>query len=87
MSKVIASVSARGIAAGALLCAATLAAHAQPAWKPEKSVDIIVGTSPGGPQDHMGRMLQKVLQESRLMGCRCRSKTNRAAAARSGLPF
>ena len=54
-------------ALGALFCAATLSVHAQPAWKPEKSVEIIVGTSPGGPQDHMGRMLQKVLQESRLI--------------------
>jgi putative tricarboxylic transport membrane protein len=52
---------------GTLLCVAAAAAHAQPAWKPEKSVEIIVGTSPGGPQDHMGRMLQKVLQESRLV--------------------
>ena len=50
----------------ALLCAAA-AAHAQPAWKPEKSVEIIIGTSPGGPQDRMGRTLQKVLQESRLV--------------------
>jgi putative tricarboxylic transport membrane protein len=54
-------------ATGALLCVAAAAAHAQPAWKPEKSVEIIIGTSPGGPQDHMGRMLQKVLQESRLV--------------------
>jgi putative tricarboxylic transport membrane protein len=50
----------------ALLCAAA-AVHAQPAWKPEKSVEIIIGTSPGGPQDRMGRTLQKVLQESRLV--------------------
>ena len=50
----------------ALLCAAA-AAHAQPAWRPEKSVEIIIGTSPGGPQDRMGRTLQKVLQESRLV--------------------
>ena len=50
----------------ALLCAAA-AAHAQPAWKPEKSVEIIIGTSPGGPQDRLGRTLQKVLQESRLV--------------------
>ena len=49
-----------------LLCAAA-AAHAQPAWKPEKSVEIIIGTSPGGPQDRLGRTLQKVLQESRLV--------------------
>ena len=50
----------------ALLCAAA-AAHAQPAWRPEKSVEIIIGTSPGGPQDRQGRTLQKVLQESRLV--------------------
>ena len=50
----------------ALLCAAA-AAHAQPAWRPEKSVEIIIGTSPGGPQDRLGRTLQKVLQESRLV--------------------
>ena len=50
----------------ALLCAAA-AVHAQPAWKPEKSVEIIIGTSPGGPQDRLGRTLQKVLQESRLV--------------------
>jgi len=50
----------------ALLCAAA-AAHAQLAWKPEKSVEIIIGTSPGGPQDRLGRTLQKVLQESRLV--------------------
>lgn len=57
----------RNIAIGTLLFAATLSAHAQPAWKPEKNVDIVVGTSPGGPQDHMGRMLQKVLQDARLV--------------------
>ena len=50
----------------ALLCAAATA-HAQPVWKPEKSVEIIIGTSPGGPQDRLGRTLQKVLQESRLV--------------------
>ena len=56
---------ARAIAIVALLCAATLYAHAQPAWKPDKNVAIVIGTSAGGPQDHMGRMLQKVLQDSR----------------------
>jgi putative tricarboxylic transport membrane protein len=58
---------ARRVATGIALCAVALVAHAQPAWKPEKSVEIIIGTSPGGPQDHLGRMLQKVLQESRLV--------------------
>jgi putative tricarboxylic transport membrane protein len=54
-------------AIGALLLAAALCAHAQPAWKPEKSVDILVGTSPGGPQDHVARMLQKILQDARIV--------------------
>ncbi len=48
-----------------LLLALPLIASAQPAWKPDKFVELIIGTTPGGPQDHMGRMLQKVLQEGR----------------------
>lgn len=36
-------------------------------WRPEKPVEIPVGTGAGGPQDHMGRMLQKVLQENKLV--------------------
>ena len=30
---------------------------AQAAWKPDRAVEIIIGTSPGGPQDQMGRFL------------------------------
>ena len=33
----------------------------------EKAVGIPVGTGPGGPQDRMGRLMQKVLQENRLV--------------------
>jgi putative tricarboxylic transport membrane protein len=40
-------------------------AYAQPAWKPDKPVEILVGTSAGGPQDHMARLLQKMLQDRR----------------------
>jgi len=36
-------------------------------WKPEKPVEIIVGTSPGGPQDRQGRLLQHVLQDRKLV--------------------
>lgn len=53
------------IAIAALASAAV--AHAQPSWKPERAVEIIIGTSPGGPQDRMGRTLQKILQEARLV--------------------
>lgn len=37
------------------------------AWKPERPVEIPIGSSAGSPQDHMGRMLQKVLQDNRLI--------------------
>ncbi len=40
--------------------------HAQ-TWKPDKPVDIIIGTSPGGPQDRQGRLIQRILQERKLM--------------------
>jgi putative tricarboxylic transport membrane protein len=36
-------------------------------WKPEKPVEIIIGTSPGGPQDRTGRLVQKLLQEGKLV--------------------
>jgi putative tricarboxylic transport membrane protein len=35
-------------------------------WKPEKPVEIIIGTSAGGPQDRTGRLIQKILQEAKL---------------------
>ena len=35
------------------------------AWKPDKAIEIIIGTSPGGPQDQMGRLLLKALQDGR----------------------
>ena len=36
-------------------------------WKPEKPVEIIIGTSAGGPQDRTGRLVQRVLQERKLV--------------------
>lgn len=38
-----------------------------PAWKPDKTVEIIIGTTPGGPQDRQGRLLQRVLQDRKLV--------------------
>ena len=53
----------------ALLCApfavTATDVQAQATWKPDKAVEIILGVSPGGPQDQMGRLLQKVLQDGR----------------------
>jgi len=43
-------------------------ALAQPAaWKPARNVEIIVGVGPGGGIDRTARVLQKILQDQRLM--------------------
>lgn len=47
--------------------AATTAAAQPGAWKPSKPVEIVVGVSPGGGIDRMARVLQKIMQERRLV--------------------
>ena len=49
-----------------VLLLAPAAGFAQ-AWKPEKAVEIVVGTSPGGPQDRTARLIQRILQDQKLM--------------------
>jgi putative tricarboxylic transport membrane protein len=44
------------------------AAHAQPAaqaWQPQRQVEIVVGSGPGGGNDRNARALQKVLHENK----------------------
>jgi putative tricarboxylic transport membrane protein len=48
-----------GMLAAASTCAQT--------WKPDKAVEIVIGTSPGGPQDRMGRAVQRILQDKKLV--------------------
>ena len=53
----------------AFLAAATSfasGARAQ-AWQPERAVEIIVGTSPGGGQDRSTRFVQKLIQDNKLV--------------------
>ena len=53
---------------GALaLLGAPHARGAQPAWQPAKSGEIIVGVGPGGGVDRTARLLQKVIQDRRLL--------------------
>lgn len=47
----------------AMLCSAT--ALAQAPWQPQKAVEIVVGSGPGGGNDRNARALQKVLQENK----------------------
>jgi putative tricarboxylic transport membrane protein len=49
------------------LVSAVDAARAQGGWRPEKAVEIIVPTAPGGINDQITRLMQKVLQEEKLL--------------------
>src|SRR5258705_6305682 len=52
-------------ASAALLCACA-AACAQ-SWVPQKNVEIVVGSAPGGSNDKTGRTVEKILVEKRLL--------------------
>ena len=50
------------------LAAAAPAAFAQPVlWKPARNVEIVVGVGPGGGIDRTARLIQKILQDQRLV--------------------
>lgn len=51
------------LSACAMVSAATCAA--QPAWKPERTVEIVVGSASGGGNDKTARVLLKIWQENR----------------------
>ena len=42
-------------------------AAAAPKWKPDKRAEIIVTTAPGGGNDKVARLLQKIMQEHKLV--------------------
>jgi putative tricarboxylic transport membrane protein len=50
-----------------LLPAFALAQAPQSAWKPDRPVELIIGAAPGGANDRIGRAIQRVLQESKLV--------------------
>jgi putative tricarboxylic transport membrane protein len=56
-------------AAGAFLCASIAAAPtiAQPTWQPTKPVELVVGVSPGGGIDRTARILQRIIQDRKLV--------------------
>lgn len=51
----------------ALLCAECLTVTAAPAWQPQKPIEIVVPTTPGGGIDRTARTLQRIMQESVLV--------------------
>jgi putative tricarboxylic transport membrane protein len=57
----------RSVLCVAAAMAAFHACAAAPSWKPEKPVELIVPDSPGGGQDRTVRVLQKILQDNKLI--------------------
>jgi len=70
----------RALIASLLFAFTALAqAAAAPEWKPEKPIEILVGVTPGGPADTSARMIQKILQDKRMVSVPV-SVSNRAGA-------
>lgn len=55
------------IAFAILAATAPAPARAQPAWRPEKAVEIILPTAAGGANDNIARLIQKILQDNKLV--------------------
>lgn len=43
------------------------AAGAQPAWRPDKPVEFVIPTAPGGNNDRLTRLAQKILQDRKIV--------------------
>jgi len=53
--------------AASFACAATAAQAATAQWKPDKPIEIVVGTGPGGGQDKSARTLNRILVDRHLV--------------------
>jgi putative tricarboxylic transport membrane protein len=73
---------ATGCATTAILAGMSGVAAGQSAWKPQKNVEIVVGTAPGGGQDLAARAVQRLMQEKRLIDVSS-VVVNKAGAGRS----
>ncbi len=55
------------LAAAAALVCTPAGAQSPAAWQPDKHVEFVVGSAPGGGNDRTARVLQKVWQENKLL--------------------
>jgi putative tricarboxylic transport membrane protein len=52
---------------GIALAGASAVCAAQGAWSPQKNVEIVVGSAPGGSNDKTGRQVERILNEKKLV--------------------
>jgi putative tricarboxylic transport membrane protein len=52
---------------GGLVLLATVQAWGQAPWRPDKAAEIVVTTSPGGSNDQVARVMQRILQDGKLL--------------------
>jgi putative tricarboxylic transport membrane protein len=52
---------------GLALAGASAVCAAQGAWSPQKNVEIVVGSAPGGSNDKTGRQVERILNEKKLV--------------------
>ena len=60
------SMVAKTLAIAVTLCIA-VTASAQTAWKPDRTVEVVVFAAPGGGNDKSARMMHKIWQETKLL--------------------
>ena len=60
-------VTARGLAAAALLATCSAAGPALAAWEPSKPVEFVVPAGTGGGADQMARLIQGIIVKHKLM--------------------
>ena len=51
----------------AALAGLAASAPGQPAWRPEKAVEMVITTAPGGSNDQVARLIQKIWQDEKLV--------------------
>jgi putative tricarboxylic transport membrane protein len=54
-------------AAAAIVAATATDTRAQSAWRPDKAVEIIASAAPGGSNDQIARLMQRVLEEGKVL--------------------
>ena len=58
----------KSLAFALVFIASATAWAATPGWKPERPVELIIPTTPGGGQDRTARIMQKILQDEAAVG-------------------